>query len=195
MRRSHYWYRGAAVIAVCSCAALPVVAPDPVMASPASIPGSAGVTMTIDQRGAVTGMGSSSGAPLAPTSDATRMPFRVMVTYSHDGKVSSDPSLVSGADGMVGMDVTIYNTTGRLETVSADVDGHAVFREAFISTPMTMAGANRSKRTDPAGNGVIGVNKSGKTVVQWAALTGMPLSAPWLASPWSSMPMTSTFRL
>ena len=178
MRRSHYWYRGAAVIAVCSCAALPVVAPDPVMASPASIPGSAGVTMTIDQRGAVTGMGSSSGAPLAPTSDATRMPFRVMVTYSHDGKVSSDPSLVSGADGMVGMDVTIYNTTGRLETVSADVDGHAVSREALISTPMTMAGsavldgvdpskvvtaANRSKRTDPAGNGVIGVNKSGKT--------------------------------
>jgi chitinase len=111
---------------------------------------------------------------------------------------------------MVGMDVTIYNTTGRLETVSADVDGHAVSREALISTPMTMAGsavldgvdpskvvtaANRSKRTDPAGNGVIGVNKSGKTVVQWAALTGMPLSAPWLASPWSSMPMTSTFRL
>ncbi|MSS44872.1 hypothetical protein FYJ43_02120 [Cutibacterium sp. WCA-380-WT-3A] len=144
--------------------------------------------MTIDQRGAVTGMGSSSGVPLAPTSDATHMPFRVMVTYSHDGKVSSDPSLVSGVDGTVGMDVTIYNTTGRLETVSADVDGHSISREALISTPMTMAGsavldgvdpskvvtaANRSKRTDPAGNGVVGVNESGKTVVQWAALTGI----------------------
>ncbi len=188
MRRSHHWYLGAAVITACSCAALSVAAPGPVMASPASIPGSTGVTMTIDQRGAVTGMGSSSGVPLAPTSDATHMPFRVMVTYSHDGKVSSDPSLVSGVDGTVGMDVTIYNTTGRLETVSADVDGHALSREALISTPMTMAGsavldgvdpskvvtaANRSKRTDPAGNGVIGVNKDGKTVVQWAALTGV----------------------
>lgn len=90
MRRSHHWYLGAAVITACSCAALSVAAPGPVMASPASIPGSTGVTMTIDQRGAVTGMGSSSGVPLAPTSDATHMPFRVMVTYSHDGKVSSE---------------------------------------------------------------------------------------------------------
>lgn len=188
MRRSHHWHRGMAVIAACSCTALSFAAPRPVMASPGSAHGSAGVTMTIDQRGAVTSMGSSSGAHLAPTSDATHMPFRVMVTYSHGGRVASDPSLVSGVDGTVGMDVTIYNTTGRLETVSADVDGHAVSRKALITTPMTVAGsaeldgvdpskvvtaANRSKRTDPAGNGVVGVNKHGKTVVQWAALTGV----------------------
>ena len=97
-----------------------------------------------------------------------------MVTYSHDGKVSSDPSLVAGADGEVGMDVTIYNTTGRLETVNADVNGRSISREALVSTPMTMAGsvilddmdpskvvtaASRNQHTDPAGNGVVGVDK------------------------------------
>ena len=33
--------------------------------------------------------------------------------------------------------------------------------------------ASRNQHTDPAGNGVVGVDKDGRTVVQWAGLTGV----------------------
>ena len=150
MRRTHPRRAYMVAFTACGCLVVSLAAPGPVRANPVVDSASAGVTMTIDQRGAVTGMVSSSGTLLTPRSDATHMPFRVMVTYSHDGKVSSDPSLVAGADGKVGMDVTIYNTTGRLETVKADVDGHAVSREALISTPMTMAGSAVLDGVDPS---------------------------------------------
>jgi len=188
VRQTNRWCRATAAVIACGCAALSLTKPGPALGSSAADSESTGVKITIDQRGAVTGMSSSSGADLPPTANASHMPFRVMVTYSHDGKVSSDPSLVAGADGEVGMDVTIYNTTGRLETVNADVNGRSISREALVSTPMTMAGsvtlddmdpskvvtaASRNQHTDPAGNGVVGVDKDGRTVVQWAGLTGV----------------------
>ncbi len=147
-----------------------------------------GINVTIAEDGTVTGIEKSTGKIFTPNDDASSLPFRIVVTYSRDGKVSSDPRIINGYSGPVRMDVAVYNTTGKTETISADIDGKEVARRAVISTPLTIAGSAELSDVDPdrvyteanhpagqdiIGNGILGKNDEGTTTVQWAALTGI----------------------
>lgn len=129
----------------------------------------------------------SGGAHSDPAQATKKLPVKVVVSYSDGGTTTSDPEVVAGKSGRVRIDVGVFNTTGRIEKVSGDVNGHTISSARWVSTPLSVAGAVRLGGVDPsqvvtadaAGgdddvtNGIVGVDSDGNTVVQWAGVTGL----------------------
>lgn len=151
------------------------------------------IDIRIGEKGSIETVTTKNGQ-IDPLQAGPDIPIRVVTTYTHENISTSDPSIVAGKSGLIRIDVSVYNTTGRLEKVSADVDGSSVRQNRWVSTPISVAASVRlpgltaeeivtpsistelGQDNAPVTNGVVGLDNKGIPAVQWAGLTGVDKS-------------------
>lgn len=151
--------------------------------------GGEALSISVSPDGSLTKVESKSGSSYEPAKVGRHLPVRLVTTYICSNKASSDADNIRGKTGLLQIDLQVTNTTGRMERISADVNGRSTTRDTVISQPYAIAATARLSGIDPSDivtakpdgtgangrvtNGVVGTDKEGVTTVQWAGLTGV----------------------
>ena len=145
------------------------------------------VTITLTGTGTPHAATNADGDALDLEETVAALPVRILTTFTPSGGGSQ-----SAAPGPSTAAISIQNTTGRAQRITADTDGRQSARSAIVSTPVSVAASVKlpgvapsqiltgadAASSAPLTNGLIGIDSEGVTTVHWAAVTGIGPAGP-----------------
>ena len=145
------------------------------------------VTITLTGTGTPHAATNADGDALDLDETVAALPVRILTTFTPSGGGSQ-----SAAPGPSTAAISIQNTTGRAQRITADTDGRQSARSAIVSTPVSVAASVKlpgvapsqiltgadAASSAPLTNGLIGIDSEGVTTVHWAAVTGIGPAGP-----------------